>query len=752
MAELPPKQASVADSLKMVRRVFRKHWPFLVVSVVLSTAIALFYGKSQPKVYDASALVEFDPDTIRPLGNKQDPMVGWSAVLDTQSYYTTQFRVMVSNRVMGVVVRDLGLQTDPEFWGFKPTSPVPMDDAIGALRAHVFIEPVNGSRLCYIRVEHTSPAQARRLADGVARAYIAQNLEKTVSATSDTLVWLSAQLDHFHGELETTENQLHEFKKKNELPSSSLEEVSKQVREEMHEYDNALTHTRMRRQELAARHSELSKISAETIDDIPSSELLNNAFLSSLRSQYQAAQRERRELLAEGKGENHPSVKKTDEKLALLKQALFEEMRNIQGAIARDLAIVERQEAGENALYEASRKKAVELNLKELEYHRLDRLRAQNERLYGVLLEQTKEADLRRMMNTNNIRLVDGATEPKSPIRPKVLTITGMGSLIGLVAGLVLMFLRDQADRTIKTPEDIEQRLGVAFLGLLPDVENEGGTAGTPTKNKRRVKVRRPVTEEPQGAPELIVHYRPMSTVAEAARTIRTNVMFMNPDNPHRRLLVTSAAPSEGKTTVACTLAISLAQSGQRVCILDCDLRRPRLHRVFDRVGDAGLTNVLLGDATIDEVALPTHIENLSCVTSGPIPPNPAEIVHSERFRKFLDELGERFDRVIIDSPPLMAVTDATIASKLVDGVVMVVRAFKTATDKAALGLRALRDVDAPIIGVVLNAVDFNNSMYTYAYSYYYYRREGYGATDPSAIVQDEPTRPRDGGDSPRPN
>jgi capsular exopolysaccharide synthesis family protein len=171
---------------------------------------------------------------------------------------------------------------------------------------------------------------------------------------------------------------------------------------------------------------------------------------------------------------------------------------------------------------------------------------------------------------------------------------------------------------------------------------------------------------------------------------------------------------------------------------------------VFDRVGDAGLTNVLLGDATIDEVALPTRIENLSCVTSGPIPPNPAEIVHSERFRKFLDDLSERFDRIIIDSPPLMAVTDATIASKLVDGVIMVVRAFKTSSDIAAQGIRALRDVDATIIGVVLNAVDFGNS--AYAYSYYYYRREGYGTTDPSAIVQDEPTRRDGGGDSPRPN
>ncbi len=748
MAEpTPPKQANATDIVKMVRRVVRKHWPFLVVSIVLSTAMALFYGKSQPKVYEAAALLEFDPDVIRPLGNKQDPMVGWSAVWDTQSYYETQYRVMVSNRVLGVVVRDLGLQTDADFWGFKPSAPIPLDDTINTLRGHTSIEPVKGSRLVNIRIEHTSPGQARRLADAMSRAYIAQNLEKTVSATSDTLVWLSTQLDHFHGELESTENQLHEFKKRNELPSSSLEEVSKQVREEMHEYDNALTHTRMRKQELAARHSELSKISPDNVDEVPSSELLSNTFLGGLRTNYQAAVRERRELIAEGKGDNHPSVKKTDEKVSQAHQMLYEEIKNIQGAVGRDLAIMQRQEAGELNLYEASRKKAVELNLKELEYHRLDRLRAQNERLYGVLLEQTKEADLRRMMNTNNIRLVDGAPEPKSPIRPKVPMITGIGTLVGLFVGIALMFLRDQADRSLKTPEDIDQRLGVAFLGLLPDVEVEGAP-GANGKRKKSKGPRRPVTTEAMGPPELVAHHRPMSTIAEAARTIRTNVMFMNPDNPHRRLLVTSAAPSEGKTTVACTLAISLAQSGQRVCILDCDLRRPRLHRVFDRVGDAGLTNVLLGDATIDEVVQPTEVPNLSCVPSGPIPPNPAEIVHSERFRKFLDGLGERFDRVIIDSPPLMAVTDATIAAKLVDGVIMVVRAFKTSSDIAEQGLRALRDVDAPIVGVVLNAVDFDNSAYAYAYSYYYYRREGYGATDPSAIVQDERPQPRPG-DSP---
>ena len=239
------------------------------------------------------------------------------------------------------------------------------------------------------------------------------------------------------------------------------------IRMEMQDYDGALTRTRMRRQELAARHGELAKITTENPDQVPASELLSNAFLSGLRTQYQQAERERAELIAEGKGENHPAVKKADEKLALTKSQLLSEIKNIQGAVARDLSIIERQENGEASLYEGARKKAVDLNLKELEFHRLDRMRAQNEKLYAVLLEQMKEADLRRMMNTNNIRLVDSAQEPKDPIAPHVSTNVGIAVLVGLIIGLALAIVREQLDNTLKTPQDIEQKLGVTFLGPL---------------------------------------------------------------------------------------------------------------------------------------------------------------------------------------------------------------------------------------------------------------------------------------------
>lgn len=733
-------EGATFEAVAWAFRAILKHWAIILATVLLGAGGALAYSKSLPRIYEASTLIEFDPDVIKPLGNKTDPMVGWSAFWDTQGYYETQYKIIQSDRVLSAVVRNLGLQNDPDFLGHKPAAPIPMESAVASLRGRLTVEPAKGSRLVYLKIQDTSPQQARRLSEAVAKAYIDHNLEKMVSATGDTVVWLSGQLDHFKHELEQTEDSLHEFKKQNDLPSTNIDDLSKMIRMEMQEYDSALTRTRLRRQELAARHNELSKVSTENPDLIPASELLANSFLGSLRKQYQDAVRERAELIAAGKGDNHPDVRKADEKISLSRKSLVNEIRVIQGAVARDLAIIQHQEAGEAGLYEASRKKAVELNLKELEFHRLDRMRAQNEKLYAVLLEQLKEADLRRMMNTNNIRLIDAPVEPKSPISPRTSTNVGLGFLGGLLLGIVLALLREALDNTLKTPDDLEKRLNVTFLGLLPEIA-EDDIDGHRPKNGRRKKARRIKTEL---APELLVHERPASGIAEAARSLRTNLMFMNPDKPYRRILVTSAAPSEGKTTVAVSVAVSLAQGGQRVCIIDCDLRRPRLHRIFDRAGDIGLMNVILGEATVEEVAKPTVVPNLYCIPCGPIPPNSADVVASEKFKKVLDELGEHFDRIVLDSPPVVAVTDSAILSTLVDGVLLVVRAFKTTFALSRSGLRTLRDVDAPIAGAVLNAVNLDRHEYAYQ-RYYYYRREGY-APLPSG------DRPSDEAPAPPPN
>jgi capsular exopolysaccharide synthesis family protein len=743
LKQLNPGAATddVSSNVVAFLKALRKNWPVILGSILLAAGAALLYSKSLPRVYQAVAMVEFDPHAIRPLSEKETQ--NFSSYWDNREYYETQYKVITSDNVLTKVVRDLGLQTDPDFVGVRKPGdpPVPVEDLAASLRARTSVEPVKGSRLVLVKVEDTSPKRARRLCEGLVTSYIAQNLEKSVSATSEAVVWLNGQVDHFKSELESNENALHAFKAQNALPSTSINEASNMVRAEMAAFNDALTKTLTRKQELLARAAELAKLSPETPELVPASELLSNAFLQSLRAAYLQAVKDRAELIAEGKGENHPSMKKADEKVAQAKTALMNEIKNVQGALERDLAIIQRQQMGEAALFEGARKRAVELHLKEIEYNRLDRARQQNERLYGLLLDRMKEADLARMMNVNNVRLVDPPLEPKRPIRPNVPVNVGVGLLMGLVVGLAFAGLREMLDSSIKTPADVEEKLGVTFLGLLPTVEDDA--APRPGRSTRpRRKNSRTASVPGEMPPELIIHERPLSGIAEMARTIRTNLLFLNPDKPFRRLLVSSAAPSEGKTTVACTIAIALAQGGQRVCIVDCDLRRPRIHRIFDRVGDFGVTNVLVGDATIDDVAKPTRVENLWSIPSGPTPPNAADVLHSERFKKFLDELGEKFDRVVIDSPPLIAVTDAAIISTLVDGTVFVLRAFRTAKALSRQGLRALADVDARVLGAVLNAVDLRKQEYGYYQQYYRYKAEGYAPLPPSDPDDDSSAPP----------
>jgi capsular exopolysaccharide synthesis family protein len=706
----------------------RKHWAAVVAATILAAGGSLTYARLQDRVYEARVLLQIDPRASQPLGEKVTELYDLGAgYWDTREYYETQFKIMTSDRVLSTVVRDLALTSDNDFLGLKqtPARPPTVEQATSALRGRVSVEPVKYSRLALVKVDDTSPKRAKRLADAVAQAYIDQNLQAAISAESDALVWLNGQVDHVKRDLDQSENMLHDFKEKNDLPSASINEASNMLRVEMQALDTSLLATRTRKAEIAARASELAKVVTGEPDELPASELLGSMFLQNLRNQYQLAMRERGALLAEGKGESHPLVKKATDEVSEARAAILAEVKNIRGAVERDLAIATRQEASESALFESARQRAVDLTMKEIEYHRLDRDRDQNEKLYGMLMERSKQADLARMMHVNNARIVDLATEPVSPVRPRVATIVGLGTALGLLLGMAFAWVRERADTSLKTPDDVEVNLSVPFLGLLPELDESADGKGHGGRRRRRR--RAPAATAGGSPPELTVHDRPLSGIAEAARSIRTNLLFMNPDKPYRTLLVSSAGPSDGKTTVACSIAIALAQGGQRVCIVDCDLRRPRIHRIFDRRGDGGLTNLLVGEATLDDVAKPTGIDNLWSIPSGPIPPNPADILSSERFRRFLTELSNRFDRVIIDSPPIVAVTDAAILSTLVDGTVFVARAFRTNKHLASQGLRTLRDVDAPVVGVVLNAVNLNRHEYTYYYHYYYYKRDGYG-------------------------
>ena len=739
-AESATDRGERSINLLVVWRTVRKHWATAVATALVIGVAVAFYTLGQTKIYESSSTILFDPNPPRPLGGRVEAVVemGSGPVWDTREYYETQYQLIQSKRVCQTVVTELGLHRDLAFLQNLPLGEEPKGSAQGiseesaaeVVKGRVRVEAVKNSRLAKVSFQDANPERAARILSSLVDNYVAQNLDDALTSTTSATDWLRAQLETLKVDLESNEMALHDYKKHKNMLSVAFDDQSNMLRGEMTQINEALTSVRTRREEVAARVAELKKVSSKDPSNLPASELVQSALLGQLRLSYQSAVSERDRLLGAQKGAKHPDVMAAEANVQATKAALLAEVRNIQGAFERDLSVIQRQEAGLSGLFERAKTQALELNLLDIEYTRLRRSKENTEKLYSLVLERTKESDLTRMLRVNNIRIVDRPSVARAPIRPNVpLNIAG-GAMVGVVLGIGAAMGRALLDRTIKTPDDVEQLIGAHsnFLGLIPEIERVHAASSAKLPRRKR---HFQVTE----APELAVHLHPTSGIAEASRSIRTNLLFMAPDHPYRTLLVTSAGPSEGKTTVACCIAIAMAQAGKSVALIDCDLRRPRVHRIFRKGSDTGVTTALLSEP-MEACVEPTHIENLHVNVAGPIPPNPAEILQSERFKAYIKLVSSQYDQVILDSSPLVAVTDAAILSTLVDGTVVVMRAFQTRKELAQHAIRNLTDVGAKIAGVVLNAVNLNRDEYKYAY--HYYRRENYYAQDPTPPPEQE--------------
>ena len=291
-----------------------------------------------------------------------------------------------------------------------------------------------------------------------------------------------------------------------------------------------------------------------------------------------------------------------------------------------------------------------------------------------------------------------------------------LGLALGLSLGLALTFGLEYLDRTVKNQEDLDALLGLPFLGIIPTVDH--------------------IVQSERERPEMHVFTHPKSNVAECCRVVRTNVLFCSPDRPLKTMVVTSAGSAEGKTMNVLHLGIAMAQSGQRTLIVDSDMRRPRLHRTLRCSNERGLSGLIVGEGDIDGAVKSTEVPNLFLLPCGPIPPNPAELLQTERFGALARQLAEKFDRVIFDSPPILAVTDAAILARVVDGTVLVVRAGRTSREAVTRGHQALSNVQSRLVGVVLNDVNLRNPHYAHYYSYYHQK---YVDPSPAPAVTGEP-------------
>lgn len=710
-------EPSLRDYLDVVLK-----WRWLIVaSFVVALAVSAAIVWRMPRIYRAVATLELSPNAPRYLGTGVQDVAetGSNFYWQTKEFFETQYQVIRSRAVSQRVIDELGLATDASFLGIdkiddpkERAAAMARADPASRLQALVQVEPVKDSRIARLTVEDTSPERATRLANALAAAYIEQNLERKLDLTRAATHWLSDQLDDLRGKLETSELELHDFKRRNDILAKSFEDRQAIVSRKLIEFNDTLTKVSIRRAEIESRgrilevaRQRFEKGDTTALDAIPG--VAKSQAVSALRMRMLALDEE----LAAARErylEKHPTRVELESKLVEVRDALAVEVQKVLLAASYEASEAIETEKNLRALIVGTERESLALNEHEPDYAKLKREQEQNERLFSLVLQRLKDAELTGMLRTNSIQVLDAALVPKAPVKPNRRAILFVSGLLGLLAGLGLAFLFEFLDNTVKTHEDVEQVLGLPFLGIVPRMRPPEKGLSDVDKARDR---------------DMYVFNRPKSSVAECIRSVRTNLLFMTPDKPLKRLLVTSSSPREGKTTVATNTAIAMAQSGSRTLLVDTDMRRPRIHRAFGLSNDVGISSVIMGLAKLDEAVRETQVANLFVLPCGPIPPNPAELIHTARFKQLLQEMDGRFDRIIFDSPPVGAVADALILASVTDGVVMVCKAGKTLRAHAERTKVSLQDVNARLFGVVVNDLDIETRSYG---SYYYYQRYGY--------------------------
>jgi non-specific protein-tyrosine kinase len=359
------------------------------------------------------------------------------------------------------------------------------------------------------------------------------------------------------------------------------------------------------------------------------------------------------------------------------------------------------------------------------ELTRLQNEVAQLRQSYTSLLQSYENVRLAEAQSTNTIIVVEPARQPQSPIRPRTTQNTLIAAVVGMMAAVGVAFLVEYLDDSIRSPEQVGELIGAPVMGAVAKMSANGGTG-----NKRA----------------LIAAQEPRSPIVEAFRTLRTNIQFAGVDRPVRTLLVTSAAPMEGKSTVSANLAVVMAQAGFRVVLMDCDLRRPSMHTIFNQPNRSGLTDMMLQASTQWDAAVQTTpIANLFILPSGSLPPNPSELLGSDRFRQFIERMSNTYDMVIIDSPPLLPVTDAAILSRAVDGVMLVVDTGATRAGALVQSKVQIERVGGHLLGVVMNKLSPGRSGSHYYYYYQYaYGSDGRRSSHKSSRPKTQPKPPLD--------
>ncbi len=711
----------------------KRKWTLITFLLIIVFVVTVGSFKMKP-IYRA---------TTQLLIEKENPnILSFEEVmqLDTSNsdYYQTQYKILVSRSLARRVINKLDLANQPEFMPDEPgllgklkqwlqrsfrialsKEEISAAEAESALvnefLERIIITPIKNSRLVDISAEAQDPALAAAMANSIAQGYIDQNMETNLVASQQAVKWLMGRIGGLRQKVEKSELSLQKYKEQQNI--ISLEKRQNIVLQKLSELSSKVIEAKTNRIELETIYNQLLQLykKPEMIESMPA--VINNELIRKVKSEYVELQREYSDISKRYKS-RHPKILRLKSQLSLLKQKIASEVDKIANSMKIEYEVSKARERSLNSSLEMLKKEALAMNQKGIKYGALQRELESNKEMYNILLKRLKETNLTGGLISSNIRIIDKAEIPIKPVRPKIKLNILLSVVLGLLFGGGLSFFFEYLDNTVKTTDDIERYINLPLLGLIPAIKSKNGIV-----------------------PESITNDAPKSTFSEAYRSIRTGVIFSSTDQQQRSLLVTSAEPREGKTVTACNLAISMAQAGNRVLLVDADMRKPRIHKVFGLDDSVGLSSLLVGQGELKQAVQESKIANLSVLPCGHIPPNPAELLGSAEMKQLLAKLEQEFDRVIIDSPPTIAVTDSTILSNLTHQSLLVVSSGRASRDVVVRCKQMLAGKQAKLLGVVLNNFDVKHGDYYhskyYYYNYYYYGKdkEKSGQAKPAGAV-----------------
>jgi succinoglycan biosynthesis transport protein ExoP len=749
----PVEDREAVPDLLEYWRVIQKRYTTVLVALLVVFMIGLFATFRGKPVYEARALIEIQKE------NPDVPTLQELFQIEgvSDAYIETQNRILKSENLARRVITQLGLEKLPEFtrrsgsWQIareKP-APEPMQAGFGTSFAadktvpeevlknfeeRLTVEPVKRSRLIEVTFESNDPNTAAQVVNTLTSAYIDANLEARWQAAQKASDWLSQQLLGMKVKLEKSEDELQKYGRGNGLLFLETEKGTSEniVVQRLRELQQELTKAQADRY---AKESLYRLLEERNYAELPG--VFDNKLIQELTARLADLQREQSRLSANF-NPNYPRVKELQSQIDESKAMLEAERTRAAGGIANDYkAAVSHEEMLQKAFTEQERQ-ANDIAGKSVQYNILKREADTNKQLYVGLLEKLKETGVSSSLKATNIRVVDPAYPPKKFARPRILLDLSITLIVGMCLGIAAAFLQEHLDNTLKSSEDIERFLQIPSLGAVPAMElsasprrlhgfqnsaavleagKAGGTNGrngsngnNGSKNGTRLAPPWNRIEVQDGGGH------PHGALAEAFHGLRTSVLLSTAKRPPATLLVTSAQQGEGKTTVAANLAASLAQLGDSVLLIDADLRRPSLQKFFQVSRSTGLVNYLTGDSDWRSLVWQAAPIGVSVLFCGPVPPNPADLLSSEYMRSLIREASKEYKFVVLDSPPLLNLSDSRILATLVDGVILVVGGGTTPRELVQRAYLSAVDAGSHVIGATINFADVRNDYYYSGY------------------------------------